>query len=113
MSTAMSYFCEVEKREGKEVVPGVHIRTFWGQEMLLAVVDLEPGAVVPEHSHVHEQMGTVVSGELTLTIDGETRHLGVGATYIIPGGVRHAAGADDGPVRLTEIFYPIREEYQY
>ena len=44
------YFCEVEKRESKEIVPGVHIRTFWGDQMLLSVVDLEVGAVVPNHS---------------------------------------------------------------
>ena len=40
---------------------------------MLSLVTLTPEAVVPEHSHPHEQMGMMVSGTLDLTIAGETR----------------------------------------
>jgi quercetin dioxygenase-like cupin family protein len=109
----MHYFCDLEKREAKETVPGVFIRTFWGNKMLLSIVDLAANAVVPPHRHPHEQAGTVISGELVMTISGETRRLKPGDTYIIPGGVEHGATTGGTPVRALDMFSPVREDYQY
>jgi quercetin dioxygenase-like cupin family protein len=109
----MEYFCDVENREAKEIVPGVRIRTFWGNEMLLSTADLAPNAVVPAHSHPQEQAGVVISGELELTIGEETRRLKPGETYIIPGGEEHSGRAGDTPARVLDIFSPVRKEYQY
>ena len=109
----MEYFCDVKNRDAKEIAPDVHIRTFWGKEMLLSIVDLASNAVVPAHSHPHEQTGTLISGEFDLTIAGETRRLKPGDTYIIPGGVEHSARAGDSPARALDIFSPVRKEYQY
>lgn len=109
----MNYFCDVENREAKEVAPGVRIRTFWAEQMLLSVVDLDARAVVPPHSHPHEQAGTVLNGRLQMTIADETRWLEVGDTYLIPGGVEHMAAAGDDSVRVLDVFSPVREAYQY
>ena len=109
----MSYFCDVENRESKEVAPGVRIRTFWADKMLLSLVDLDARAVVPLHNHPHEQAGTVVNGRLQMTIADETRWLEVGDTYIISGGVEHMAAAGDEPCRVLDVFSPVREAYQY
>ena len=43
----------------------------------LSVVDMEPGSVIEEHSHPHEQVGHVISGEIEITIGGELRLLRV------------------------------------
>ncbi|MFQ5610629.1 MAG: cupin domain-containing protein [Anaerolineae bacterium] len=109
----MSHFCDLESREAKEFFPGARIRTFWGDQMLLSIVDLDANAEVPAHNHPHEQAGTVISGELELTIAGETRRLKPGDTYIIPGGVEHSARAGAAPVRALDVFSPVREDYQY
>jgi quercetin dioxygenase-like cupin family protein len=109
----MQHFCDLDNREAKEIVPGIHIRTFWGNEMLLSIVDFAPNAVVPTHSHPHEQAGTVLSGEFELTIDGEARWVKPGDTYIIPGGVEHSGRSGDTPARALDIFSPVREDYQY
>ena len=109
----MEYFCDLEKREAKEIAPNVNIRTFWGNEMLLSIVDLASNAVVPAHSHPHEQTGTIISGEFELTIGGETRRLKPGDTYIIPGGVEHGARTGDTPARALDAFSPVRADYQY
>ena len=109
----MQHFCDLENREAKEIVPGIHIRTFWGNEMLLSIVDFAPNAVVPTHSHPHEQAGTVLSGEFELTIDGEARWVKPGDTYIILGGVEHSGRSGDTPARAFDIFSPVREDYQY
>ena len=109
----MVYFNDLQGREAKDVAPGVRIRTFWGNEMLLSIVDLKPNAVVPPHSHPHEQAGTVISGALELTIGEETRWLKPGDTYIAPGDVEHGARTGDEPTRVLDIFSPVREEYKY
>ena len=107
------YFCDIENREKKEIVKGVHIRTFWGSEMLVAIVDLAAKAVVPVHAHPQEQIGTVISGTLEMTIAGESRWLAPGDTYVIPGGAEHGAITGDRPARAIDIFSPVREDYQY
>ncbi|MCA9999627.1 MAG: cupin domain-containing protein [Anaerolineales bacterium] len=109
----MSYFCDVENRESKQLAPGVNARTFWGEKMLLAVVVLDPHAVVPMHSHPHEQCGTVIEGTMRLTIAGEARWLKPGDTYVIPGGVEHMAEAGEEAARILDVFAPVREEYKY
>lgn len=107
------YFCDIEERETKEVVPGIRIRTFWGENMLLSVVDLDPDAVLLTHSHPHEQSGAVISGAMALTIAGETRWLKPGDAYIIPGGIEHSAIAGPTPTRVIDVFNPVRDEYKY
>jgi quercetin dioxygenase-like cupin family protein len=109
----MQTFCDLEAREVKEIAPGVSIRTFWGNEMLLSIADFVPNAVVPMHNHPHEQSGVILSGDFELTIGEETRWLKPGDTYIIPGGVEHGGRSGDGPARVLDVFSPVREDYQY
>ncbi|MCB0129987.1 MAG: cupin domain-containing protein [Caldilineaceae bacterium] len=106
-------FFDLEAREGKELLPGITLRTFWGDQMLLSHVTLAPGAVVPQHSHPHEQGGVVLEGSMTLTIAGDERTVGPGEMYIAPGNVEHSVVAGpDGCIAL-DIFSPVREEYQF
>ncbi len=107
------YFCDIENRASKELIPGINIRSFWGKKMTLITVEVDPGTHLPAHSHRFEQIGTVISGEISFTIGGETRLLQAGACYIIPGDVVHSGIAGDAPVHLVEAFSPVREEYHY
>jgi quercetin dioxygenase-like cupin family protein len=50
---------------------------------------------IPAHSHLG-QWGTVLEGEVELTIGGETRRFGPGSSYYIPPGVVHSARAPAG-----------------
>ena len=56
----MAYFFDSAARTPKELLPGIVSRTFWGERMLLSLVDLEANATIPPHSHPHEQIGMVV-----------------------------------------------------
>jgi len=107
------YFYDPQDRPGKELVAGVTIRSFWGDKMLASLVDLEPNAVIPGHSHPHEQIGVVVAGEYTITIGEETRLVGPGDIYIIPGGVSHGVVTGEAQSTAFEVFSPVREEYKY
>ena len=104
-------FNDVENREWKDLIAGVRARTFWGDKMMVCHIVLDEGAVVPLHSHSHEQGGTVIEGEIEFTIDGERKRLHPGDSYIIKGNVEHGASAKTA-CKLFEIFSPVREEYK-
>lgn len=63
---------------------------------------------LPMHSH-GAQWGTVVEGEIELTIDGETRIYRAGNSYSIPAGVEHGARIRAG-TRAIDVF---QEPHRY
>lgn len=102
-------FCEIDHRASKELAPGVNARTFWADKMLLSHLELDAHAQVPNHGHAHEQCGTVVAGEIVLSISGEARSLTVGDCYIIPGGAEHWVTTGSKPAKVVDVFSPVRE----
>jgi quercetin dioxygenase-like cupin family protein len=109
----MTYFFDPAGRTPKELLPGVTTRTFWGDRILLSSVDLAPGAVIPPHSHPHEQVGMLLRGEMQVTIAGETRTVKPGDIYIAPGGIEHSVVVGEAASQAIEAFSPVREEYKY
>ena len=105
------YFSPSGQGSKHRIFPGVEICTTHGKDLMLAVVTFEPGGVVTEHSHPHEQMGLLISGKLEFTVGGLTRLLGPGDKWSIPGGVPHRVRAVDGPALALDVFHPIREDY--
>ncbi len=103
----------VADREAKELFPGALARTFWGEKVLLNYLDLAPGAVVPRHSHPHEQAGIVIEGELEFVIGDETHIVKAGDIFVIPGDVEHSVTVGDQQTRVLDIFSPVREEYKW
>ena len=98
---------------GRHTIFGnIAIRTCAGDNVQFSFVEIPPSGVVGEHSHVNEQMGVVLEGELDFTIGGETKRLGPGDVFRIPGGVSHSVVAGDKPVKALDVFFPIRDEYR-
>ncbi len=108
----MSYFHRMDEMDPKELVPGVHLRTVWGDKVMLSLVDIAADGEVPEHTHPHEQAGLIMQGAVDFTIGGETRRLHPGDAYVIPGDVPHHVVPVDGPAQALDIFSPPREEYK-
>ena len=93
-------------------VDGAVMRGLFGEGAMLNLVDLEPDAEVPLHSHPHEQLGYVVEGEIIMIIDGAEHRMPPGTAYVIPGGVEHSGrGGLDG-CRVVDVFQPPREDYR-
>jgi quercetin dioxygenase-like cupin family protein len=105
------YFVPAGQGSHHEIFPGVNIVTTAGKAMMLSIVTFEPNAVVREHAHPHEQMGMLISGRLQFTIGDETRIVGPGDVWRIPGGVKHHVIALEGPATALDVFHPIREDY--
>ena len=86
-------------------------RSVNGERMTLALVELAPDAIIPEHRHENEQMGMVVVGSITFTVDGETRRLGPGGTWRIPSNQRHDAVAGPAGALVVDVFAPTRSDW--
>lgn len=93
-------------------VPGLYRRTLaTGERMMVCEIFIERETTVPQHSHMHEQCGYVLSGKITFTIGEREYTLLQGDSYSIPGDMLHSATAHDDTV-LVEIFSPPREEFR-
>jgi quercetin dioxygenase-like cupin family protein len=106
------YFPTAEQYAQHTIFPGVIVRTCAAEKMMLSVAELQPHAVVEEHSHPHEQVGMVLEGEAVFIIGGEEKNLRPGDMFRIPGNVRHKVIAGDRLFKALDVFYPIREEYR-
>lgn len=94
-----------------QVWQGVRARRVQGDQLTLAIVELDPDAEVPEHSHRAEQNGMVITGQMTFRIADEERRLGPGGTWRILGGVLHSATAGPSGAVVIDTFSPIRADW--
>ena len=80
---------------------------------MMTFVDLYAGASTPEHRHPNEQIGYVISGEVTYEIGGIRRTCRAGDVYLIPENTPHSVEVSQaGPARLLDVFSPPRDEYK-
>jgi quercetin dioxygenase-like cupin family protein len=91
----------------------VRARKVEGERLTLAVVELAPGAVVPEHRHAQEQLGMVIVGRVTFSIDGERRELGPGGTWRILSNRPHDVVAGPAGAVVLDAFGPIRDDWAF
>jgi quercetin dioxygenase-like cupin family protein len=104
-------FIDIDQIPAIEVMPGVRIRAPHGNNLMLSYLEMEQGAVVPLHSHPHEQGGILIRGKMELTIGEESRVVEPGAMFLIPSNVLHKAVAVEGPLVALDVFSPVREDY--
>lgn len=95
-----------------QVFDGIRARRVEGDLITLAIVELDPGAVVPEHRHAHEQNGMVITGQMTFRVGADERVLGPGGTWRILGGVVHTATAGPEGAVVVDVFSPIRSDWE-
>ncbi len=95
----------------KEVIAGVWLKTLvHGDKTHLVEVKLKKGAVLPEHHHVHEQTGYLVSGALRFFKGSQERMAYPGDSWNFASESPHGAEALEDTVAI-EVFSPVREDY--
>ena len=95
----------------QEILQGIQIKTLnYGATSLMTEFVLTKDALLPEHSHMHEQTGYLVSGKMNLFINNVSRTLNPGDSWNIPSGVKHRAEIIEDSVAI-EVFTPCREDY--
>lgn len=94
-----------------EISRGFVARMIHTDHMTLAFVEIENGAVLPEHHHVHEQVANVLEGEFEFVLDGQRMVLRAGQTLVIPSNVPHSGRALT-TCRILDVFQPVREDFR-
>ncbi|XLS29853.1 cupin domain-containing protein [Flavobacteriaceae bacterium M23B6Z8] len=97
-------------KNSKEIIPGFTGKFVHTQNNTLAWWDIQKGAVLPRHSHVHEQVTQVLEGRFRLTVGEETHICEPGNLIVIPPHVEHE-GVALTPCKIFDLFAPARPEY--
>ena len=90
---------------------GVVARAVEGELITLAIVELPPGGLVPEHKHENEQIGLVIEGSVTFRIADQQREFGPGGTWCVVGHTRHEVQAGAEGAVVVEAFSPVRSDW--
>jgi quercetin dioxygenase-like cupin family protein len=107
----VSFFADLPTIAPHRIWDGVSGRVLQGQRVTVAVVELDPDGVIPQHRHENEQVGLVVAGSLTFRVADEERELGPGGTWCIPAQVPHEVRTGPGGAVVVEAFAPIRDDW--
>jgi len=94
-----------------EKFPGYHGRFIHTDSMTVAFWKIDPGAAIPEHHHVHEQVMQVLKGEFELVVEGVPHRLTAGMIFPLASNVKHGGHAVT-ECEVMDIFSPAREEYK-
>ena len=104
-------FIELTDSSYREIVPGFLAGIVHSEQMTVIHWKASKDAVLPEHSHIHEQIVNVIEGEFELDIAGESQLLSRGRVAVIPSGALHSGRALT-ECFIVDIFHPVREDYR-
>jgi quercetin dioxygenase-like cupin family protein len=94
-----------------EMLPGIRRRTLaYGERLMVTQFLISQGTELPKHSHPHEQISYVLSGQLEMQVGDERYLLQPGDSLLLPGGMVHSALALQD-VMVIDTFSPPREDY--
>ena len=95
-----------------QLAGGVETHILAGKNMTLSFATLASNTYAPVHSHPHEQMMIVVSGEMDAIVDGKYYRVKPGNVVPIAGDVLHGAQTYDEAVEIIEVFSPARKDFE-
>jgi len=104
-------FYKVSDSGYRQPAEGIRLKALvHGEKTLMAEFRLAKGAVLPVHSHPHEQTGYLVSGRIDLLVEGKRHQFSPGDAWNVAGDVEHSAEVLEDSV-VVEVFSPVREDY--
>ena len=106
----MSYL-DLNSVEAKEIVPGYFAKFIHSENMTIVYWNIIAGSSLPAHSHPHEQISLVISGEFELTVDAKPFLMKSDHSYSIPSGALHSGKAITD-CKIVDTFYPVRDDYK-
>jgi len=90
--------------------PKLTRKVIHAKSMTIARMELQKSAVVPEHSHMNEQISIVEKGALKFLLEGVEQIVRAGEILTIPPHARHSVEALEDS-RALDIFSPVREDW--
>jgi quercetin dioxygenase-like cupin family protein len=101
--------------QSEQFRPGCERRLLHTEGLMMVVIDFHNGPWAeadPFHSHPHEQVTYVASGDIVFLAEGsEPRRLGPGDMFAVPSGVPHSIQLLSPAARLVDSFQPLREDF--
>src|SRR5919204_22708 len=94
-------FIRFEELRPFDLAEGVAGRPLFGANAMINLIEFEPGAVVPLHSHPHEQLGIVLRGVQVLAGDVVERLSGPALLYVDANGTPCTIGFDEISARAA------------
>lgn len=91
-----------------DLVPSITARSRSGAQLSSTLFTLEPGAVVPEHSHPNEEFGYVIAGGITVWCGDDEFDVGPGGSFLVAADQAHRAVASNAGCELLECYSPPR-----
>jgi quercetin dioxygenase-like cupin family protein len=107
----MSAFDDLQSIAPQLLAEGYLARAIHGERLTLAVVEVEPGAELPEHRHVNEQFGMVIEGSVVFRVGNETRTVEPGGIWRIPSNTPHTVTGGERGAVVVDIFSPARDDW--
>ncbi len=104
MNEIKEFFQNATQGLPKAKIPfeGVKAWVLQGPKMQVVFFEIEPHVSIPSHSHGN-QLGMVVEGEATYTIEGKSFQFVEGDVYFVPEGKMHSAVINSF-TRLIDFF---------
>lgn len=102
---------QLDRLPVREIFPGLRARLIHSDHVSHSWVSVDEGASFPEHQHPHEQIVSVIEGELELVVEGTTHRLTPGQVFVIPPHTPHS-GRGLTACRVLDAFAPVREDYK-
>ena len=107
----MSSFFDAGSVAPLQIWEGLIGRTVHSERVTMTLIEIEPGTVVPQHSHDNEQLGLLIEGSLEFTIGDETKMFGPGGMWRILANVPHSVVTGPEGAVLIEVFSPVRDDW--
>jgi len=99
-----------DRLPAEQMNPKVVRKVVHSGQMTIARLQIQKDAVVPEHSHINEQVANVEKGALLFHVGGVDQVVSAGESLVIPPNVPHGVVALEDTV-VTDIFTPRREDW--
>jgi quercetin dioxygenase-like cupin family protein len=96
----------------KNIAKGIKVSAVHLDKVMMTHMEFEPNAIIPEHSHQHEQITTIVTGKMEIIIDGHKKEMEKGDVVIIPSNTVHSAIIGKKLTVAIDAWSPIRVDYK-
>ena len=96
----------------RELSNGISTRIFFGENVMVSVVEVAANTEATPHNHPEEQWGFILEGECVRIQGGREVTARAGDFWHTPGGMTHTVRTGDQPAVILDIFSPPRKVYE-
>ena len=104
-------FSNFDEISVKQIAEGVEVKAVSGDAMTMVIFYISAGSTIPEHSHPHEQIGTILKGAMEMIIGDDRKIVRKGDLWVIPSNIVHKGNCIEGPAEVLEVFSSPRKDY--